>query len=74
MKGFIEKNAYEGNCSFMNELREELGKFIQNGSVCPSSSPAGSEPEGMSPTSRNRSVSSISVRRASNTLPENAQR
>jgi len=73
VKGFIEKNAYEGNCSFMNELREELGKFIQNGSVCPSSSPAGSEPEGMSPTSRNRSVSSISVRRASNTLPENAQ-
>ena len=33
MRGFIEKGAYEGNCAFMNELREELSRFIQNGSV-----------------------------------------
>jgi len=60
----------------MNELREELGKFIQNGSVCPSASPAGTEPSegGIDSNTRNRSVSSISVRRASNTLPENTQR
>jgi len=33
VRGFIEKGAYEGNCTFMNELREELSRFIQNGSV-----------------------------------------
>ena len=26
VRGFIEKGAYEGNCAFMNELREELSR------------------------------------------------
>ena len=71
MKGFIEKNAYEGNSSFMAELREELTKFIQTGSVCPTgpveggSSVGGHHGGGLAAgiESRRRSASEISVRR-----------
>jgi len=65
VRGFIEKGAYEGNCAFMNELREELSRFIQNGSVSadvPTTS-ADSDPSGPPlDESRVRSESKISVR------------
>ena len=67
VKGFIEKNAYEGNSSFMIELREELTKFIQTGSVCPTGpvencvGGGGGLAAGIE--SRRRSASEISVRR-----------
>lgn len=64
VKGFIEKNAYEGNSSFMIELREELTKFIQTGSVCPTG-PVEGGGGGLAAgiESRRRSASEISVRR-----------
>jgi len=61
VKGFIEKNAYEGNSSFMIELREELTKFIQTGSGPSGPGEGGGLSAGIE--SRRRSASEISVRR-----------
>lgn len=65
VRGFIEKGAYEGNCAFMNELREELSRFIQNGSVSAElNSQSQADPTGppLDDSSRPRSESKISVR------------
>lgn len=68
VRNFIEKGAYEGNCAFMNELREELGRFIENGSVSaeipsnPGDDSGAPLTSNETTSSRTRSESKISVR------------
>ena len=68
VKSFIEKNAYDGNQEFLIGFRDELNRFIENGSVHPS--PVQEEVE-LGDGQRSRSTSKISVKPSTENVDHN---
>ena len=68
VKSFIEKNAYDGNQEFLIGFRDELNRFIENGSVHPS--PVQEEVE-LGDGQRYRSTSKISVKPSTENVDHN---
>lgn len=67
VKSFIEKNANDGNQEFLTGFRDELNRFIENGSVHPT--PIQTEEE--AGDARNRSTSKISVKPSNERVDQN---
>lgn len=70
VKSFIEKNAYDGNQEFLIGFRDELNRFIENGSVHPAPIQEGSETGG-DVQNRHRSTSKISVKPSTENVDHN---